>query len=180
MKRLILFIFILFPFIFLISCGSKKDSVQKHYIISVHDGDTFTDEEHTIYRLYGVDTAEISNQFNDFHTTLGIEQIYAYEAMEFVKNRINNRNVTVLKIATDKYNRTVARIIYDKKDLSIELIKAGLARMAYINTIKDSPYETNDFNYYEKLMRAQKEAHDKKKGFWKHENDFDIIFPKAI
>ena len=169
---------ILLPFIFLISCGAKSNTYRRK-IISVHDGDTFTDEASTKYRLYGVDTPETSSQYNDFKSTEGIEKIYAIEATNFTKHLILNKIIQVIHITIDPYGRDVSRIMIGNKDLSMELIKAGLARVAYIDVIKDSIYETKDYDYFKKLLRCQYNARLEKKGFWLRENYFSTIFPKA-
>lgn len=176
MRKLIWF---LLPIFFCVSCSNSKSTIENHIIVSVHDGDTFTDEVNNKYRLYAVDTPEISDQFNNFETTLGMEQIYAYEAKEFVERKMLHKNVQVIPISIDKYNRKVARIIIDGQDLSQLLVENGYARVAYINVIKGSPYETKNYDYYRKILECQKKAYDNERGFWKHKNKFHIIFPKA-
>lgn len=178
LRKIIIIIFILFP-IFLISCGRNESNNYYSNIISVHDGDTFTDSSNIKYRLYGVDTPEISNQFDGFQTTVGLEQIYAVEGRDFVRRLILHKNVHILVEANDPYNRKVARIEFNGKDLSNELVKNGLARVAYIDVNKSSPYFTDNYEYYKRLLINQKFAKDSKLGFWKHEKDFSLIFPKA-
>lgn len=177
MKRIFMFMlsFIIF---FSISCGSTPSNYST-YIKSVHDGDTFRDINNNQYRLYGVDTAEISDQYNHFKPTTGMEYLYAYEAKVYVSKLILKKEVKVSLIATDPYQRKVARINIGNKDLSYLLVKKGLARVSYIDIIPGSKYYTSDFNYYKNLLIIQKWAHDNEKGFWIHQDQFNIIFPKA-
>lgn len=150
------------PFL-LFSCGQNNNT---HYVTNVHDGDTFTLDNNLIVRLYGCDTPEVSNQFNDFQVTQGIEGLYGAEATEFTKKAILNKVVKITNESTDKYGRQVARVEYNGNDLAIELVRHGMARVAYIQVQNPKEfYYTNDFDYYRKLLDAQYEAYSHKSGF---------------
>ncbi|NQZ66096.1 MAG: thermonuclease family protein [Mycoplasmatales bacterium] len=175
MKRIILLF--LFPFS-LLSC-SKTSNLKLIYIKKVDDGDTYEDAKNIKYRLYGADTPELHNQYNNFETTNGIEYLYAYNAKLFSSNLLLNKKVKILYITDDPYDRKVVKIFVNNQDLSYLLIKNGLARVAYISLNTSSPYYTSDYSYYKKLLLAQKWAHDNKKGFWNQIDLFKDIFPKA-
>lgn len=172
MKRLITLIPI---FAFFISCGKPQES---YFVYEVHDGDTFTINSHKI-RLFGVDTPEISNQYDNFNPTENLEYIYAVEAKNFVSKLILNRSVKLQKITTDKYKRIVSKVIINGIDLAEELIKNGLARIAYFSTNPLNPFYSNDYEYYKKLTHLQKQSYDRKIGIWSNPNAFKIIFPKS-
>ncbi len=151
-KRLFLSLFFSLT---MISCNTSS----KHsflYIEKVYDGDTFGDKGNTKYRLYGVDTPELHNQYKNFETTTGIEYIYAYDAMVFSANLILKRKVLVSHIGIDRYKRKIIRVKVNNDDLSYLLLREGLARVAYIDLNDNSTYFTNDFTYYKTLLVAQK------------------------
>lgn len=178
MRKKLGILILFFPILFAVACAPKTEANLK--CIAVHDGDTFTLEGNKIIRLYGVDTPEVSNQFNDFNPTSGIEGLYGAEATEFTSNMILNHIVKYMHITNDPYGRDVARIQYDSKDLSLELVKAGLARVAYISIDPKDQYYTSDYSYYRELLDAQYQAHINRVGFWLHQDQFKTIFPKAV
>lgn len=176
MKKILVIIACFSP-LSLLACGHKKE--YSTLISSVHDGDTFTTSKGDKIRLFGVDAPELTNQYNDFNPTDGLEQVYAVESLEFVKNKILNKSIYLNEITTDKYHRTVAKIIFNNKDLGLELIHYGLARVAYISTDKANPFYSNDFQYYKLLLKEQYFAYTHEYGIWKYKNKFKEIFPKA-
>jgi len=178
-KRILIIVILLLP-IALISCGSSESNRYTAYIKSVHDGDTFTDSNGVIYRLSGVDTPEANDQFHDFETTTGIESVYAGLATNFTKELIEHKNVTIIDEGDGKYGREAGQVIINGKNLSIELVKNGLARVAYISSDSRSKYFNPDFSFYRKLLDAQHEAYINKMGFWKQEYRFNEIFPKSV
>lgn len=177
-RKISALLLIIISMLLVVSCGNKKNEYTR-IIVSVHDGDTFTDSSKIKYRLFAVDTPETSSQYNNFQSTEGIEKIYAFEATTFTKKLILRKEVQIHLISTDIYGRSVARIIINGKDLSIELVKAGLARVAYIDVEPNSIYETNNFKYFINILNEQRKARINKMGFWSREKYFSTIFPKA-
>ena len=159
---------------------SQKLEFQKITIKKVHDGDTFFDEQNNSYRLFGVDTPEISNQYNDFQTTKGLENIYAEKAKTYAENLLLNKEVQVLKRGKDKYDRTIAQFKVENKDLALSLVKEGLARVAYISSDPKSPFYTTSFKYHKNLLNCENLACQEEKGFWEHKDSFKTIFPKKM
>ncbi len=176
--RKILGIISALPVIAIVSCSSSN-KVNEVFISSVHDGDTFTDSTSVIYRLFGVDTPEVSNQYKSFVPTEGLEAIYGAKATKFTKGLIENRNVVANIKKIDLYDRSVASIRIGNLDLAIELLKHGLARIAYISLKPNSIYFTEDHKYYKQLLNAQHEAYEKHIGVWADLSKFKIIFPKS-
>lgn len=148
-------------------------------ITNVHDGDTFTDSHHNIYRLYGVDTPEVSNQYNGFQETTGLEAQYGIAAKLLVEKMILRQRISIHTITMDRYKRIVASVNIGEKDLAIELVSHGLARVAYIDVKANSPYATSNYSYYKLLLKAQYHAFQLKLGFWAQEKRMQEIFPKA-
>ena len=180
MKK-ILWMFI--PFL-CISC-TKKDDDQIVKIISVYDGDTFTDVDKNKYRLLGVDTPEMSSGI-EFKSTQGLERIYATIAKNFTSELLLNKNIKIQKIKNDIYNRNVVKVFLGNKTLGEILVEKGLARVAYISNnhtnlkYKYAPdYYYDDENYIKNLYDKQLLAAKEKRGFWQEIDNFNIIFPKA-
>lgn len=170
------------PFSF-IACSSNNDQIQKIEvkIINVHDGDTITTNNGEKIRLIGVDTPEMNNQYHNFAPTTGIERMYAEEATNFLREKILNKNILLIKEGHDKYNRTLGVIQFsDNNDfIEVDLVREGLARVAYFDDKTLNSYQPLNFILYKQLLLAQYEAKSKQKGVWLHEKEFNTIFPKA-
>ena len=87
-------------------------------VVKVKDGDTVVLldaklEEHTI-RVADIDTPEY-------------RQPYSAAAKKFTSNEIFGATVSIRKKGTDRYGRVIGFVLYDGKNLSAELLKAGLA-----------------------------------------------------
>ncbi len=115
-------IYRLFPLFFCfltISCNSNtKQNVM--FIKNVYDGDTFGDKWNNTYRLYGVDTPELHNQYKNFETTSGIEYLYANDACIYSSNLILNKMIHVVHMGIDKYKRQI-----DNRQQSLPTIKTA-------------------------------------------------------
>lgn len=87
-------------------------------VVKVKDGDTVVvlDSTKTMItvRLAGIDAPEKN-------------QDYGQNAKQFTSDQIFGKVVTFKEISKDRYGRTVAFVFYEKKNLSEELLKAGLA-----------------------------------------------------
>ncbi len=177
-KRLLMITPLLLPFA-LISCSASKGSKYTAYIVSVHDGDTFNDSKGNTYRLSGVDTPEANNQYDGFKPTTGIEGIYARLATNKARELIEHQNVTIINEGDGRYGRIAAQIIINGLNLSVELVRNGLARVAYISSNPKSNYFNPDFTFYRNLLDAQYYAYHNKLGFWSQMDKFREIFPKA-
>ena len=177
--KLLKIILALLPLSFVVSCSDKSNPISYEYMESVHDGDTFKDSKGRKYRLYGVDTPEVSNQYKNFIPTDGIEGIYGIDATLFARRLILHKTVKVNTVTTDPYHRIVAIISIGGVDLASELLRNGLARIAYLDVKPGSRYYTNKFSYYRHLLELQHEAFMNKVGVWKHPELFKQIFPKS-
>jgi micrococcal nuclease len=85
--------------------------------VGVTDGDTIgvlKDGKEIKIRFDGIDCPEMGQDFGN-------------KAKRFTSDLVFGKVVEVRQKDIDKYGRTVARIIVDGKDVSLELVKAGLA-----------------------------------------------------
>jgi micrococcal nuclease len=84
-------------------------------------------------RIVDGDTVDVSNGGEIIRIRLeGIDcperdQPFAEEAKAFTVNLILGKSVSVVEKEKDEYGRTVARVFIDGSDVSLELLKAGLA-----------------------------------------------------
>ena len=100
-------------------------------ITKVIDGDTFVVENFDLgmgvyldkvtCRLYGVDTPETRSKNKE-------EKQRGLEVKRIVQSFIEGREVALESMELDKYGRVLARITFDRGDLSEFLIKEKLAR----------------------------------------------------
>lgn len=151
--------------IFLTGCGDDTIEVSKDQVIVI-DGDTIrvildnkkAENKMEKVRLLLIDSPELN------HPQTG-KQPYSDEAKQFVERMIRSgKKVTIEtdESERDKFQRLLAYVYVDGKSVQEELIKNGLARVAYI-------YEPNT-KYVDKYKLLEKEARQKKVGIWSIEN----------
>ena len=158
-----------------ISCSITTNWKTK-FVSFIQDGDTLKTSDNTIYRLLGVDTPET---FDGHKPTKGIERFYAIKAKEFVSRLLLNKNASFLEDDLDVYNRTVARIMINNKDVSLELVMNGLARVAYISCDPKNIFYYNDIQFIRNLKTNEIYAKNNKLGVWKNKKQIKQIFPKT-
>ena len=110
MKKILLSLFILF--IFFIAPAQLVGKVA-----SIADGDTFTmiiQSKKIKVRLYGIDCPE---KGQEFYST----------AKQFLSGKVLNKTVSVKKLNTDPYGRTVGIARVDGVNVNEKLLEAGLA-----------------------------------------------------
>lgn len=118
-------------------------------VVYVSDGDTFhlklSTEEKLKVRVADIDCPERT-------------QSYGLEAKAFVINEIMDKEIVIDILKTDRYGRKVARVKYDEKDLSEELIKNGLA------------WHYKQYSNDSSLENLEKEARQKGEKIWSDKN----------
>jgi len=129
-------------------------------VVSVTDGDTIKvkiNGQVEAVRFLLVDTPETN------HPRLG-EQPFGQEAKAFTKNMLEGKTVQLEKDVSDgdKYGRLLYYLYVDGKSVQEELLRNGLARVAYV-------YVPNT-KYVDQYYRIQKEAQEKGIGIWSVEN----------
>lgn len=126
----------------------------------VVDGDTIKvkiGQSVETVRFLLVDTPETS------HPKLG-KQPFGQEAKDFVINLLEGKTVQLEKDVgeRDKYGRLLMYVYIDGKSVQEELLRNGLARVAYV-------YAPNT-KYVDRYYEIQKEAQNKAVGIWSVEN----------
>lgn len=115
-------------------------------VVSVADGDTLDvmtkDKRRVRIRLEGVDSPERGEPFSNV-------------ARNFTRQLAFDRTVQVKVHDVDRYGRLVARVTSEGKDLSLELVSAGLAAHYTV------------FSFDPKLEAAQQQAQQARRGMWK-------------
>lgn len=144
--------------------SSKFDvsSFEEFPLVSVVDGDTIKikyNGSSELVRFLLVDTPETN------HPKLG-KQPFGEEAKEFTKQLLENQDTVYLEFDVsyrDKYKRLLAYVYTkDGKSVQEELLKNGLARVAYI-------YEPNT-KHVDWFESVQKTAQKQAVGIWSVEN----------
>ncbi len=106
---------LIFGLSFNLAAGPHTFTAQCLFVL---DGDTMEvsrDGDRIRIRLEGIDCPEKDEPF-------------AQEAKAFTARLAAGKTVTVIDKEQDSYGRTVARVYVDGRDLSVELLRAGLAR----------------------------------------------------
>lgn len=159
------FILILF-FVFLTSVSADSKKTVK--FVDCVDGDTIKvilNKEEVKVRFLAVDTPETS------HPTKG-EEPYGKEAKEYTCNSLKEAKKIELEFddnsdKTDKYDRYLAWVWVDDYLLQDNLIKEGLAEVAYLY---------DDYKYTSLLKEHQTLAKLNKVGKWSDYNPMDKNF----
>lgn len=140
------YILLLF-FILLLSLPSQADTITGK-CVSVTDGDTIkvlVNNREVKVRIDAIDCPEKSQDFGQ-------------RAKQFTSSLVFGKVVTVNVGKIDRYGRSVGRVIVDGKDVSLELVRAGLAW--HYKKYSDDPV----------LAKAEEEARAKKIGLWSMAN----------
>jgi len=116
--------------------------------IGVSDGDTVTVLNRTAQirvRLEGIDAPELHQDFGR-------------KAKQFTSALVFGKTVKIRIVTIDRYGRTVGRVSVNGKDVSLELVKAGLA------------WHYTRYSSDPVLAKAEKAARAGKKGLWSMRN----------
>lgn len=118
-------------------------------VISIKDGDTVVvlleNNIQKTLRLAEVDCPENGQPFGK-------------NAKKFTSNQVFGKTITFVPTTTDRYGRTIAKIYYNGRYLSEEIIKAGLGWWYY------------QYSDDQKLRKYEEKARAKKLGLWKDKN----------
>lgn len=115
----------------------------------VIDGDTIVLTSGTVLRYVGITSPENHEAFD-------------LEATEFNKQLVESKTVQLEydSYKADKFGRILAYVIINHKNVSIELVKQGLAQAVIYQKRKP-------FIYQDQILKAQEYAKKKKLGIWK-------------
>ena len=96
---------------------APKENIISGKVVNVADGYTLTilnsQNKQTKVRLYGIDAPEKAQDFGNI-------------SREHLAGLVAGENITVLVIDEDQYGRSVGRIKVDGKEVTEEMLKAGM------------------------------------------------------
>ena len=92
---------------------------EKVVITSCYDGDTCTSSNGEKIRLACIDTPELRGKRADL--------VPAKEARNYLRELVIGRKVTIRRITTDRYGRTVAELFVDGSNVQQQLVVSGHA-----------------------------------------------------
>ena len=125
---------------------------------AIYDGDTILlatrEQDRMKVRLYGIDAPETATQDRP-------GQPFGAVARRTLMYKIMGRPVSVELMDIDQYQRVVAVIRYNGRDINRELVSEGMA-WAYRQYLK-APY-ASDYIYVEEIARSRH------KGLWRDAN----------
>ena len=113
--------FLLFSVVFLIYLLNTKANLNTVKIKNCYDGDTCTTESDEKIRLACIDAPEIRGENAD--------PLKAKASREFINNLLSNKKVTIKRIDTDRYGRTVAEIFIEGTNIQKLMVKNGFAKI---------------------------------------------------
>ncbi len=121
-----------------------KEGIVKRVI----DGDTIELQDNTMVRYQGIDAPDSS-------------ELFYKEATEANKELVEGKKIKLEYDAytSDKFGRVLAYVIIGDKNISIELVKKGLAKVAILE-------DRRKLIYQDELLKAEQEAKTKKLGVW--------------
>ena len=122
-----------------------KDGVIERVI----DGDTIALRDGTMVRYQGVNAPNSNEPFYK-------------EATEANKKLVENKQVTLQYDAytSDRFGRILAYVFVGDKNISVELVKQGLAKVAIYE-------DRRKLIYQDEFLKAEQESKNKKLGVWK-------------
>ena len=139
--HVILFFFLALPV--LTHAGQYK-------VIRVYDGDTLKAVGNGVeikVRLVGIDAPETSKK------KYKPGQPFSQKARKYLSKLVLKRNVKIRSYGIDQYDRTLAEIFANGKNVNIEMLKAGLAEV-----YRGKPAEGLALDLYRKAESKAKKA----------------------
>lgn len=103
--------FVVIGFLFIFNDAKARDC----FVVKVTDGDTFrciAEDQLVKVRIKEIDAPEL-------------KQPYGVESKKYLESLIDKKTVSLEKEETDMYNRTLAKVSIQGKDLASELVKGG-------------------------------------------------------
>jgi micrococcal nuclease len=155
MKHILKYVIVFVIFLLAINLNA---AIFKGICVKVIDGDTivlYVNKKVLHIRFEAIDCPELKQDFGE-------------DAKKFTNSMTFKKEVSVHIKAYDKYNRIVGRAYVNDQDLSLELVKAGLAW----HDKKNHPDKT--------LAKAHKKAKKSKIGLWSKPSPMTPWFFRAI
>ncbi|MCP4672583.1 MAG: nuclease [Desulfobacula sp.] len=137
---------------------------QKFQVLKVYDGDTIkvTGFDLTFkIRLVGIDCPETGYKKRP-------DQPFGQKAKSYLKNLLNNKTIAMKSYGTGGYNRQLAEVFVNGKNVNLEMIKAGFAEVYRGRR----PKSLDSARY----LREESRAKIAKKGMWRQGKSY--VSPK--
>jgi len=141
--------------LFLALCWSIPLYAAQYKCTRVTDGDTITVTQNGFkskIRLVGIDAPEKSRKKHE------PGQPFSQASTKHLAGLVLNKYVDIVPYGTDRYDRTLAVVYLDGKNVNLEMVKAGFAEV-----YRGKPAPGFDNGPYE---RAENEARSAGKGIW--------------
>jgi endonuclease YncB( thermonuclease family) len=135
--------------------GNIVSEREKVFVSRIVDGDTIEIKFNNMElkaRLKGINTPEKG-------------MLYFEDAKEFLKSKIENKNIEMVSFGGDKYGRLLVYVFYFGENINEEILGNGFGSLYY--------YGKDD--YYNKLRKAEEFARLNKKGIWKNSPDANCV-----
>jgi endonuclease YncB( thermonuclease family) len=117
-------------------------------VVGVGDGDTITvlrDRAEVRVRIHAIDCPEL-------------HQAFGRKAKALTSELVFGKSVLVLPVTSDKYGRIVGRVVVDKRDVGLELVRSGLA------------WHFTRYSNDSILADAERAAREARRGLWADSN----------
>ncbi|MBT3176758.1 MAG: DUF4124 domain-containing protein [Desulfobacula sp.] len=138
--------------------SSPKNKSRLFKVVKIFDGDTIKVKGFDLtfkIRLVGIDCPEIG--FNNRKN-----QPFSLKAKQYLIHLLDNKKIAIKTYGTDAYNRQLAEVFADNKNINLEMIKAGLAEV-----YKGRRPANLDSQTY---LREEAYARQTGKGMWRQGN----------
>lgn len=154
MKKILLIIIFIFSLVMPVFPFPIK--VFEGVVTKVIDRDTVevktdNNKEYRV-RLAYIDAPELGKSFR------GVSQPFAIESKKSLSNKILNQRILVNIISIDRYKRRIGVIIFEGRDINLELVSEGLAETY-------QKYLPNDY-IGKKFLAKESNAQRDKIGIW--------------
>jgi micrococcal nuclease len=152
---------IIFAFIILLLFIPVPSQAEHLTVARVYDGDTILCENRDIsimIRLAGIDAPEIA------HNKKETGQPYSQQAKAVLAKLVLNKVVDVKGFGLDDYNRLLAVINLDGKNINLEMVEQGMAEVyqwKFPNGLDEAQYTA-----------AEKRARSSSRGMWVQGNNY--------
>ena len=113
--------FFILCYSFLNHNANSQQKISSEIVEKCYDGDTCTTESGEKIRLACIDAPEIRGKNAD--------PLKAKASREFINNLLSNKKVTIKRIDTDRYGRTVAEIFLEGTNIQKLMVKNGFAKI---------------------------------------------------
>ena len=139
-------------------CGrlALSGEQKSHTVLRVYDGDTILvsgPDGRRVIRLLGIDAPETSKGRGE------PGQPYSKKSRQYLAGLILNRKVTLVTFGNDRYDRTLAVVYHDGRDINRAMIRAGLAEVY--------PGRTPDGFDKSPYRETQAQARQNQTGMWR-------------